>query len=115
MSITIEPDAPPLLADEFGVIRVAGTRVTLDTLLGFYQQGYTAERLHEGFPGVPLADVYATIAYYLRHRESVDQYLEENERKVERIRAEWESRQPPGLREKLLARRAERFGELPNG
>ncbi len=105
MSMTIEVEAPPLAADAAGVIRVAGTRVSLDTLLAFYSQGYTAEALHEAFDLVPLADVHAVIAYYLRHRAVVDQYLAANRREAERVRAAWEGRQPPELRERLLARR----------
>jgi uncharacterized protein (DUF433 family) len=70
-------DPPPFSVDEHGVARVGGTRLPLEVLLGRYNQGTPAEALHESFPDVPLSDVYAAIAYYLRHRREVDRYLEE--------------------------------------
>jgi hypothetical protein len=33
----------PLASDENGVVRVAGTRVTLDTIIDAYKQGRSAE------------------------------------------------------------------------
>jgi hypothetical protein len=49
------------------------------------------------------------IAYYLRHQEEVDNYLLQREVEAERLRQEIEAQQPwrSGLREKLLARRAQ--------
>ncbi|MBI5667156.1 MAG: DUF433 domain-containing protein [Chloroflexi bacterium] len=94
----------PLKQDEDGTIRVSGTRVTLDTLIGFYQQGETPEELSAGFTTVPLADIYAVIAYYLSHRAEVDTYLKQRQQEAERIRQEWESRNPPVTKTELLAR-----------
>jgi uncharacterized protein (DUF433 family) len=94
----------PLQLDEHGAIRVSGTRVTLDTLIGFYRQGETPEDLHEGFPTVPLADIYAVISYYLAHRDEVDAYLKRRNEEAGRIRQEWEARNPPPTKAELLAR-----------
>lgn len=58
------------------------------------------------YPSVPLADVYAVIAYYLRHKAEVDAYLGERERLATRVRAEVARRFPSvGVRERLRARR----------
>jgi len=81
----------PLRTDEHGVIRVSQTRVTLDTLLGFYKQGQSPEALHEGFPSVPLGDIYAVIAWYLVHQEAADAYLEQGDREGEEIRKKIEA------------------------
>ena len=94
----------PLKMDEHGAIRVSGTRITLDTLLAFYQQGETPEDLHEGFSTVPLADIYAVIAYYLAHDAEVDAYLKRRDEEAESIRQEWEARTPPPSKAELLAR-----------
>lgn len=99
-----ETVALPLKMDEHGAIRVSGTRVTLDTLIAFYRQGETPEDLHEGFPTVPLADIYAVIAYYLAHEAEIDDYLKRREEEAERIRQEWEARNPPPTKADLLAR-----------
>lgn len=99
-----EAVALPLKMDEHGAIHISGTRVTLDTLIGFYHQGETPEALHEGFPTVPLADIYAVIAYYLAHQAELDVYLKQRDEAAERIRQEWETRNPPPTKAELLAR-----------
>lgn len=84
----------PLRTDEDGVIRVGKTRVTLMTIVGRYQAGDTPEAIHEGFPTVPLADIYAVIAYYLAHRETVDEYIRQEEAANEALLREWEANNP---------------------
>jgi len=94
-----------LRQEEDGTIRVGASHVTLDVMLGFYVQGYTPEQLVDAFPTLDLADVYAAIAYYLRHRDEVDAYLRRREEKADRLQREIESQ--PGYkewRERLLAR-----------
>ncbi len=99
-----EAIALPLKMDEHGAIRVSGTRVTLDTLIGFHNRHETPEALHEGFPTVSLADIYAVIAYYLAHQLEIDAYLKERDEQADRIRQEWETRHPPPSRAELRAR-----------
>lgn len=95
----------PLATDADGTIRVAGTRVTLDTVIGVYSQGSTPEEIVESFDVLRLDDVYAVITYYLRHREEVDEYLAGREALAAKIRDEVEREYPQdGLRERLLAR-----------
>lgn len=94
----------PLQMDEHGAIHVSGTRVTLDTLLAFYQQGDGPEALHAGFPTIPLADIYAVIAYYLAHQADVDAYLDQRRQNGERLRQAWETQNPPPSRADLLKR-----------
>lgn len=85
----------PMKTDEDGVIRISGTRVTLPTLVGFYLQGETPEEIHDGFPTVPLADVYAVIAYYLAHRDELDAYFQQIEEKADALRREIEANYTP--------------------
>jgi uncharacterized protein (DUF433 family) len=94
----------PLKLGDDGAIRVSGTRVTLDSLINFYKQHETAEDLHEGFPTVPLADIYAVISYYLTHQAEVDEYLTRRAKQADQIRQEWEARNPPPTKAELLAR-----------
>jgi uncharacterized protein (DUF433 family) len=99
----------PLSMDAYGTIRVGGMRLTLDTVLGAYERGDTPEEIVQGFPDLTLADVYAILAYYHQHRDEVDAYLEAQETEAREIRRMVEARQgsQKGLREKLLARRAQ--------
>ena len=80
--------ADPVLmtVDEDGMVRIAGTRVTLDTVVACYQQGDSAEAIANSFPTLALADVYRIIAYYLRHQEEVDHYIAQNELQANELR-----------------------------
>ena len=107
MSLTIDTEPMPLQADANGVVRVGGTRVTLDTIVVAFQQGATAEEIAQQYPTVMLSDVYAAIAYYLRHRGEVEAYREEGKRQGDALRQEQESKYDrQGIRERLLARRS---------
>jgi uncharacterized protein (DUF433 family) len=107
MSLVIEPAQPvPLAAGSDGVIRVAGTRVTLDTVAYAFEHGATAEEIVQQYPSLPLADVYSVLGYVLSHRAEVDAYLAERAQRRGAVRAEAERRfDPAGIRARLLARR----------
>ena len=93
------------MADGDGVIRVAGTRVTLDTVVEAFQQGATAEEIAQQYPSVALADVYSVIGYFLRHETEVNAYLLSRRKEAAQLREENERRfDPAGVRERLLAR-----------
>ena len=69
MALPLTTDPTPLHADEHGVVRVGGTRVTLHVVIAAFLQGATAEEIAMRYDVLSLPDVYATIAYYLRHRD----------------------------------------------
>jgi uncharacterized protein (DUF433 family) len=95
-----------LIVDSGGTIRVGGTRVSLDTVVAAFLEGADAEEIVAQYPSLDLADTYAAISYYLRHRSEVDSYLRERAEQAQAVRAEVERRLPPdGIRARLLARR----------
>jgi uncharacterized protein (DUF433 family) len=95
----------PLSTDADGVIRVAGTRVTLDTVVDTFLTGASPEEIAQDFPVLQLDDLYAVLTYYLRHRGEVDAYLRERRTRAEAIRRQIEARSPQtGLRARLLSR-----------
>jgi uncharacterized protein (DUF433 family) len=99
-------EPPPLRMNADGVILVGSTRVPIDTVIGEYEDGATPEEIVLGFSSLDLADVYAAISFYLRHRADVEEYLRQRREKAEEIRRENEARDPSqGIRERLLARR----------
>ncbi len=57
-------------------IRIAGTRVGIETVLRDYQEGASPEEIVLHYPTLSLEQVYATITYYLANREKVEAYLE---------------------------------------
>jgi uncharacterized protein (DUF433 family) len=106
MVLTIQAVPVPLTPDATGTIRVANTRVTLDTLIEQFRGGATAEALTERFPVLSAADVHAVLAYYLRLRDEVDQCLEEQARQAEAVLAGLGDHHQPwaAVRERLQAR-----------
>lgn len=99
----------PLVKDDEGVLRVSGTRVTLDSIVSAFDLGATPEEIVQRYPSVDLASAYALIAYTLRHRDTVDAYLAGRTQAGVETKAEVEARFPPdGMRARLLARRAAR-------
>jgi uncharacterized protein (DUF433 family) len=102
-------EAMPLELDSDGVMRVGGTRVTLDTLVAAFNEGATAEEIAQQYPTLQLADIYAVIGYYLRRRDEVESYLSKRRELAEAVRRENEARfNPVGVRERLLARRQQK-------
>ena len=96
----------PLTTGADEVIRVAGTRVTLDTVVAAFEEGATAEEIAQQYPTLALADIYAVLGYYLRQRETVDAYLHKRRQASAVVRRQNEKRFPPNdIRNRLLARR----------
>lgn len=95
----------PLSTKADGVIRIAGTRVTLDTVIDTFLTGASPEEIAQDFPVLRLDDVYAVLTYYLRHRDEVDAYLQERRSRALALRREIEAHSiQTGLRGRLLAR-----------
>ena len=107
MTVTLQNDAPPLREDTSGALRIGQSRVLLELVIRAFQDGATPEAIVQSYPSVTLADVYAVIAYYLRHRADIEQYLAERERQVEEVQRRIESgqRDLSDIRSRLLARR----------
>src|SRR5947209_20433649 len=107
MALTIQTDRIPLRSDETGVVRVGDSKVLLDVVIREFNNGAEPETIARGYPTLDLADVYATIAYYLRHRKDVDEYLRARRQEAEQLRQVIEAGQPnrAELRAKLEARK----------
>ena len=109
MTLVIAAETAPLETNADGVVQVGKTRVTLDTVVAVFQQGTTAEEIVYRYPSLKLADVYATIAFYLNHQQEVERYLQQRQRQAQEVRKMNEAKfDPQGLRDRLLARQAEK-------
>lgn len=90
-----------------GAWRIAGTRVSLDSVVYAFRQGSTPEEICQDFPSLSLALAYAAVAYYLQYREAVDAYLTEQDRYDQEAKQELEARYADiyrELRQRLLDR-----------
>jgi uncharacterized protein (DUF433 family) len=84
--------------------RVAGTRVSLDSIVYAFLRGQTPESIVQSFPVLNLEQIYGAITFYLAHRAEVDAYLRENELEWERLREETR-RADPAFYQKLAGAR----------
>ena len=107
MAFTAEAEAPPLREDAAGALRVGASRVLLELVIRAFQDGATPETIVQRYSTLGLPDVYAVIAYYLRHRGEVERYLARREQTAEEVRQRIESQQGDlsEIRARLLAKR----------
>jgi hypothetical protein len=79
----------------------------LELVIRAFQDGASPETIVQRYSSLTLRDVYAVIAYYLRHRSDIDEYLCRREQKAaevhERLEHQWGDLGE--IRARLLARR----------
>jgi uncharacterized protein (DUF433 family) len=90
--------------------RIAGTRVSLDSIVYAFLDGQTAEAIAQAFPVLTLEEVYGAIAYYLAHREEVDAYLAGSRADYEAKRQAAREADPAFYQKLAAARQAEPAG-----
>jgi uncharacterized protein (DUF433 family) len=54
---------------------IAGSRVSLDSVVYAYLRGESPEGIVESFPALSLEEVFGAVAFYLANRETIDTYL----------------------------------------
>ena len=89
-----------------GAYRVAGTRVSLDSVVYAFRRGSSPESIQRSYPLLSLEQIYGAIAFYLAHEEEVDRYLSEGEREFEELRRATREAHPE-WREKIERARKE--------
>jgi uncharacterized protein (DUF433 family) len=93
--------------DQAGVLRVNGTRVSLDSVLFAFHEGSTPEEIAQQYTTLNLADIYAVISYYLQNHDEVVEYLQRRKTQRAELKEDVESRfDPQGIRDRLLARKS---------
>ena len=84
MKMTISSEA--YVSQREGAYWVAGTRVSLDSIVYAFLNGETAESIAQSFPVLDLEQVYGAITFYLANRADIDAYLREARAEYERLR-----------------------------
>ena len=105
--IIIKREKPPLREDETGAIRVGNSRVLLEMVIHAFQDGASPETIADNYSTLTLSDVYSTIAYYLRHQDSVEEYLNQREQLAESVKQRINAIQPDlsHIRSRLLSQK----------
>lgn len=62
---------------------VAGTCISLDSVVYSFNEGQSPEAIKDDFPLLKRAQIYGAIAFYLDHQTEIDQYLADTEREFE--------------------------------
>jgi uncharacterized protein (DUF433 family) len=100
----------PLMMRQDGTVHVTGSRVTLDTIVAFYQAGESAEGIHEGFPTLTLAQIHGVLQYYHEHREEVEAYLHRRGEQARELQRRLNAQFPDRLKAELHTIQAGRRG-----
>jgi uncharacterized protein (DUF433 family) len=66
--------------------RVAGSRVSLDSVVYAFLGGQSPESIVDSFPTLSLEQVYGAITFHLSNRDEIDAYLKQGEEKFEALR-----------------------------
>ncbi len=71
---------------ENGAYRIAGTRVSLDSIVYSYKRGNLPETIVRQFSTLNLPQVYGAIAFYLSNQKKIDEYLRQSEIEYKNLR-----------------------------
>ena len=68
-----------------GLLRIDGTRMTVNQVVVWYKQGYSPEEIADQYPHLVLSQVYAALAYYHANKEEVEASLATEEKKSDQL------------------------------
>ena len=71
-----------------GKPRISGTRICVSDVVLWTEQGKSPDEIVTDFPQLTLANVYAALAYYHDHRETVDRQIAQADSFAEKLRGE---------------------------
>ena len=69
--------------------RIAGTRLTVRTIVYRAREGLTPEQIAEDYPHITVAHVYAALACYHANRTELDHRIAEDEAEEIEIERHW--------------------------
>jgi uncharacterized protein (DUF433 family) len=93
-----KPSSRQYVEHRDGAYRVAGTRVSLDSLVHLFLDGRSPESIAQSFPMLSLEQVYGAVAFYLAHRPEVEAHLERQRAASEEAREQAHAAHSPLVR-----------------
>ena len=100
--------AKDYIEERSGAYFVAGTRVSLDSVVLAFLRGESPEGIAESFPALTLEQILGSLAFYLANRDDVDQYLRQGAELREQARQNY-----PELYARLADARRNQMGFGP--
>jgi len=73
---------------------IAGTRVSLDSVVYSFLRGTSPESIAQSFPVLTLEEIYGAIAFYLAHQTEIDDCLKQGEKECEVLRQQTREANP---------------------
>ena len=108
-TLDLKADELPLKIWDDGMFRVGDTRILLDLVVSAHNRGETPEHIVEMYDVLELADTYAVIGFYLRHKVVLDSYFQRREAEAQILREKIEREQGYNpARERVLSSRRKR-------
>jgi uncharacterized protein (DUF433 family) len=98
--------AKEYIEERDGNYYVAGTRISLDSIVHAFRRGESPETICQNFELLHLEEVYGAIAYYLANQADIDAYLIRQSDKWAAGKRDAEPL-PANLRERLMRARDE--------
>jgi uncharacterized protein (DUF433 family) len=97
-------------------IRIKGHRIAIENVIELFNRGSSPERIvQEFYPSLTLAEVYATVAYYLQNKAEVDAYMQRGESIADAFYQEWLQQEPAPVVKRLRELKAKQPPEQSNG
>lgn len=81
--LTVDPDV------RHGKPCVAGTRTTVHRVAVWYKMGMSPEEISREYPHLPVAGIYAALAFYHANQAQVESEIAAEQAEEERLEAEW--------------------------
>ncbi|MBC6476701.1 MAG: DUF433 domain-containing protein [Hormoscilla sp. GM7CHS1pb] len=86
------PEMPTLGVGNLGnEMRIAGTRMSVPTLIVDYRAGMSPEKIVEEFPHLTLAQVDAALAYYHANKDRIEADIVKYYSECDRLSSEWKA------------------------
>lgn len=84
---------------------VAGTRISLDSIIQCFNEGLSPDAIHEEFETLTLTQVFGAITFYLENQPAIDSYRNRQKTRFDAVRRR-SSPVPAELRERIESARA---------
>lgn len=88
---------------------IAGTRMSLDSVVYGFLRGESPEDIADSFPALRLEQIFGSLAFYLANRDVVDRYLAEGRREFEDLRQKAREERPAFYAKLAEARHRDRM------
>jgi uncharacterized protein (DUF433 family) len=104
--------AKEYIEDRDGGYYVAGTRVSLDSIVQCFNEGLSPEAILAEFETLTLAQVFGAITFYLENQPAIDAYRVRQTQRFEATRRA-SAPLPAGLRDRIEAAREQLHSGQP--